>query len=394
MRAVVPIPRADAPSLYVHVPYCVVKCGYCDFNSFAVRPDDVEAFDRFLGALELELERRVRRPPRSVFVGGGTPTFLEESRFERMLSLVSSVAGLGPDVETTIEANPESVTRTKARLARDAGVNRVSIGVQSFDRDALLFLDRAHDAAAVSRAVEAFRDAGFDNLSLDLIYALPGQSVAAWRRDLEQALELEPDHLSCYALTYESGTRLTHRMRRGEVTPIDAEVEREMFETTHAILRERGFEPYEVSNFAGRGGPCRHNDYYWLQGDYVGVGPGAASHESGWRATNLKPVEAWCLALEAGLPPTGEAETLTRVLRAGEAIWLGLRRMDGVDLDAISARLGVEVREAFADEFAEAFDRGQVELAGRNLRLTDAGRPYADAVGSEFLVPNRAIRAS
>ena len=205
---------AARTSLYVHVPFCVVKCGYCDFNSYEV--DDPAAHRRFVSALDAEL--RVARPPRrpwTVFLGGGTPTFLHDESFARMFEVLASHVDLAGCQEVSMEANPESVTPWKAECARAAGVDRVSVGVQSFDPGRLRFLDRAHDSAAVARAVTAFRDAGFDNLSLDLMFGVPGQTAAQWADDLEHALRLEPDHLSCYNLTFEPGTRLEHARRNG-----------------------------------------------------------------------------------------------------------------------------------------------------------------------------------
>ncbi len=372
------------PTVYVHVPFCVVKCGYCDFNSY--RTDDLGVVDRFLAALDLELARsRPPRHPPSVFVGGGTPTWLDAGRFARLMEILRTHVDLDACEEVTIEANPESTTLEKARLARAAGVTRVSIGAQSFDPARLRFLDRAHDGAGTRAAVAAVRAAGFDNVSLDLMFGLPGQSLVAWERDLDAALELEPDHLSCYNLTFEAGTRLDRDRRQGRVAPNDDTVDREMFVATRARLAARGFHAYEISNFAGRGGACRHNEHYWQQGDYVGVGPGAASHRAGWRGTNLKPVEAWALAVERGEPATGEAETLTSAQRLGEAVWLGLRRTVGVDLDAVADRLGDDPRSRHAATIAHYGERGFVELDGPRLRLTAAGLLHADEVGAAFL---------
>jgi oxygen-independent coproporphyrinogen-3 oxidase len=371
-------------SLYVHVPFCVVKCGYCDFNSYEVA--DRAVFDRYLAALDAELRlREVPRRPYTVFVGGGTPTFLDPPRFARLFEILRAHVDLDEVREVTVEANPESLTAEKAAIARAAGVRRASVGAQSFDAARLRFLDRAHDAAAIGAAVAALRGAGFDNLSLDLMFGLPGQRLADWDRDLEAALGLGPDHLSCYHLSFEPGTRLTRDLRRGRVAANDEDEDRRMFHHTRARLGAAGFTAYEVSNFAGRGGPCLHNDHYWLQGDYIGVGPGASSHRAGWRGTNLKPVEAWAAALERGLPPTGEAETLPARQRLGEAIWLGIRRAAGVDLDALAGRLGLDPREVFAAEIARWTAAGLVEHDGQRLRLSAEGLPFGDEVGAAFL---------
>jgi oxygen-independent coproporphyrinogen-3 oxidase len=371
-------------SLYVHVPFCVVKCGYCDFNSYEV--EDRGVMDRFLLALDAELRlARAPRRPYTVFIGGGTPTFLDPPRFARLLELLREHLDLDQVREVTIEANPESLTVEKAKLARAAGVRRASVGAQSFDAERLRFLDRAHDAAAIRRAVEALREAGFDNISLDLMFGLPGQTLADWDRDLDRALELEPDHLSCYHLTFEPGTRLTRELRQGRIAPNDEDEDRAMFHHTRARLGAAGFVAYEVSNFAGRGGPSLHNDHYWLQGDYLGVGPGAASHRAGWRGTNLKPLEAWASAVERGLPATGEAEYLSPRQRLGEALWLGIRRAAGVDLEALRRRLGLDPRVLHAAAIEAQRIAGLVEVEGEVLRLTAEGLPFGDEVGTSYL---------
>lgn len=371
-------------SLYVHVPFCVVKCGYCDFNSYEIA--DGQVHDRFLGALERELEMRWKdERPISIFVGGGTPTFLSVSRFARLWEILNDRVEIAPSIEVTVECNPESLSADKARIARSLGANRASVGAQSFDARYLRQLDRPHDAESIRRAVSTLRDAQFDNISIDLIHSLPGQTIDEWIRDLDQAVALQPDHISCYALTLERGTRFFRDWERGILEMADEDVDREMFMRTRDRLAEAGYEPYEISNFAGRGGPCRHNDHYWQQGEYTGVGPGAASHRAGWRATNLKPIESWAESLERGLPPTGEAELLTNGRRLGEAMWLGLRRRDGVDIQAVSERLGIDAAAALGDRIARFCDNGWTEWHGRRLQLTERGVLVADAIGSSFL---------
>ena len=374
-----------ASSLYVHVPFCVVKCGYCDFNSYEV--DDRTALDHFLDGLDREL-RLAELPdnPVSVFIGGGTPSYLDEPRFERLFETLARYVDLHAIDEVTVEANPESVTAAKATIAHEAGVNRVSVGAQSFDATRLAFLDRAHSAKQTRQAVRVMRDAGFANLSLDLMFGLPGQSLEEWERDLEEALALRPDHLSCYNLTFEPGTRLTRDYKQGRVSANDPDVDRAMFVATRQRLEQAGFVAYEVSNFAGRGGPCVHNDHYWLQGNYVGVGPGAASHRDGVRSTNLKALSSWCAALERGDLPAGETETLSAEHRSREALWLGVRRTEGIDLDTVSARLGWPVAEQHRDVIAELVQEGLITVNGSRLALTEPGLLFADTVGERFLL--------
>lgn len=372
-------------SVYVHVPFCVVKCGYCDFNSYTLQ-DDHAPMDRFLEGLEQELSLLdIRRHPPSIFIGGGTPTYLDEARLARLFEILNARFDLAACPEVTMEANPESVTAHKAKLARAAGVNRISLGAQSFEPRHLRFLDRAHDARQTTRAFVAFREAGFDNISLDLMFSIPGQTLAEWHRDLESALALGPDHLSCYNLTFETGTRLHRDLRQGKVQPNDESVDREMFLHTRKVLGSAGFQPYEISNFAGDGGRCLHNDHYWLQGDYDGVGPGASSHHQGVRTENLKTVHAWAESLSRRERPTASAETLTLDQRAAEAIWLGLRRTDGVSIADISKRLQTDVASRFLEPINKLVEQELLRRQGPQLSLTDRGLLFANTVGEAFL---------
>lgn len=379
-------PPGSGTSIYAHVPFCQVKCGYCDFNSYTV--ENPQTLDRFLSAFEADL-RNVHLPeePVSVYVGGGTPTLLDAPRLERFLNGLSRHVDLRGCAEVTMEANPESVTVEKAAIAREAGVRRISMGAQSFQPELLGFLDRVHSADRTRQAVGELRDAGCDNLSLDLIYSIPGQTLPQWAADLETALGLHPEHLSCYMLTFEPGTRLHRDLRNGGVRPNDEELERDMFLFTRARLEEAGFTAYEISNFAGRGGPSLHNDHYWLQGDYVGIGPGASSHRAGVRSTNVKAVNAWADCIERGAPPVAHAETLSPRQRAGEALWLGIRRQDGVDLIEVAQRLGVAVVELFERAILTLQDEGLVDWDGRRIRLSDSGLLFANTVGERFLMP-------
>lgn len=261
----------------------------------------------------------------------------------------------------------------------------MSMGVQSFHAHHLKFLDRAHSAERAEQAFAQLREAGFANLSIDLMFGIPHETCEEWRSDLERALALGPDHLSCYNLTFEPGTRLYRDLQRDVVSPNEQEEDRTMFLHTRERLAQAGFTAYEVSNFAGRGGPCHHNDHYWLQGDYVGVGPGASSHRAGVRCTNLKPVEAWANAALAGLPCAGSAETLRPLQRAAEAVWLGIRRTSGVDLVAIEQRLGMPLLGLFEPILASQLEAGWVAFDGRTLRLTPDGLLMADRVGGDFL---------
>lgn len=374
----------DGTSLYVHVPFCVVKCGYCDFNSYVI--EEEAAHDRFLDALQAEMQRRWRgRQPVSVFFGGGTPSLLSVERLERLLAIVGERVDLSACAEVSMEANPESFTEDKAKAARAGGVRRVSIGTQSFHAHHLRFLDRAHDAEGAEAAFAAARAAGIDNVSIDLMFGIPGETLAEWQSDVERALRLGTDHLSCYNLTFEPGTKLQRDRQQGKTGPNEQELDRAMFEFTRQRLGEAGFDAYEVSNFAGRGGPCRHNDHYWLQGNYVGIGPGASSHCDGVRVSNIKALEPWAEAALSGLTCTSTAETLRPLQRAAEALWLGIRRTGGVDVGAIERRIGVDVRAWFEPMIERHRGRQLVEYDGTTLRLVGEGLLLADQVGGDYL---------
>ncbi len=374
-------------SLYVHVPFCVVKCGYCDFTSYVV--EDQSVHDLFLRALDRELESTtLPQRPTTVFVGGGTPSHLAPHRLRELFATLARHVDLRAASEVTMEANPESIDEEKASIALEGGVTRFSMGVQSFDPARLKFLDRAHTGDRAKDAFLQLRRAGAKNASIDLIFGLPQQTVDQWDCDLDQALAMQPDHLSCYSLTYEPGTRLHRDLRQGRVVPVEEDADRAMFLHTRSKLAAHGFAAYEVSNFAGRGGPSLHNDHYWLQGDYVGVGPGASSHRCGVRHTNLKPIEAWARAALEGVTPAASAETLTKSQRLGEALWLGIRRTDGIDVRAIEQRLGIDATPMLGRVFEEHARAGWIERIGTRIRLTADGLLVADAVGSAYLLPD------
>lgn len=378
--------NTSATSLYVHVPFCVVKCGYCDFTSYVVEDESVH--DVFLRALECELRSTsLPRSPHTVFVGGGTPSHLAPERLKELFAILSRHVDLRAAREVTMEANPESIDEEKATIALAGGATRLSMGVQSFDAKRLKFLDRAHSADRAKDAFRSMRRAGARNLSIDLIFGLPEQTVDDWDSDLAQALELQPDHMSCYSLTYEPGTRLHRDLRQGRVVPVEEEADRAMFLRTRETLSQNGYDAYEISNFAGRGGPSLHNDHYWLQGDYVGVGPGASSHRGGVRHSNLKPIEAWSKAALAGVPPAASAETLTARQRLGEALWLGIRRRDGIDLADAEKRIGIDAAPLLGDVLDDHVKKGWIERTGSRIRLTEGGLLVADVVGSAYLLP-------
>lgn len=360
----------EALALYLHFPFCARKCAYCDFTSHVPTPGEAV---RYLSALRLEIARAAvgtaACPIPSVYFGGGTPTLYPVSDLAGVIDLIRASYALDPSAEITCEANPGTVDEAYLRALREAGVNRLSLGVQSFDEAELRLLGRLHDAAAARAAVRAARAAGFTNLSLDLIAGLPGQSPAAWRRNLDAALALEPEHLSCYGLSIPPGTALARCVASGEVSPLGESVAAEIWELNVTCLAGAGCEHYEISNYARPGFRCRHNLTYWQGGDYLGLGVSAASYRAGRRWTNLADTEAYVQCLEAGGSPALPGESLPPRERLGERLMLALRLADGADLPALRGEFGAPALAAL-----EPTAR-QMAAAGLLLCEPDRWRP-------------------
>ena len=381
---------APGTALYVHLPFCAAKCHYCDFFSIAVDGHHVPQVDALVEAVLAEAARRLAPAgalmPRTVFIGGGTPSLLSTSQLTRLLDGLDGLTGFRASAtEVTAECNPESLDRDKALCLLDLGVDRLSIGFQSLRPEVLESFGRVHAAGDSFSAFEAARSAGATNLNVDLIFAAPGQTCEAWVEDLERVLDLAPDHLSAYNLAFEEGTLFKHQLDRGELQRAPEEVELAMFEATRSVLSARGYDGYEVSNFSLSGRHCAHNINYWHNGDYVGLGPSAVS-KLGWRRFgNTKNLEAY----RRGAAESTETwdETLEPAARLGETWWLGLRLMGGVEPEAARARSGAGPVEArAAEQLARRMqDLGLLEERSGSYRLTRSGLPVADAVAREFL---------
>lgn len=371
------------PALYVHVPFCHTICGYCDFYSVVL---DKRAVTPLVDALLTELEAaRHGTPfrPRTIFVGGGTPTTLPAGELRRLLTALRRDAE--PDLEFTVEANPATVAAEVAAVLAEAGVTRVSIGAQSFDPGELRVLERIHLPAQVAGTVDVVRKAGIPQVSLDLIFAVPGQSLESWKRNLRMAIDLGPDHLSCYGLTYEKGTPLFEQLAAGSVHRLDAELEAEMYEWTIDELDRCGYRQYEISNFARPGRECRHNLVYWRNEPYVGVGPSAAGFVDGVRYRNVPDTAAYVRAIASGASPRIEAERRTLQDQARETIMLSLRLRAGVDRRSFASRFGLDPAEMFEEPLRKHCELGLLEATEDAVRLTRAGLLVADSVIADFL---------
>ena len=375
------LPTAPTPvGLYVHVPYCPRKCGYCDFYSVPIAG---EATNAYVEAMLAELAGRWAREPmtaRTCFIGGGTPTALPADQLRRLLTGVRDVAQLPAGIEWTVEANPGTVDETQATVLAEAGVNRVSLGAQSFEPAELRVLDREHEPAAVRASLEALRRVGIANLSLDLIFGVPGQTEASWARSLAAAVSLGVQHISCYGLTYEPGTPMTGRLVRGELTRCDEPLEAALFEQTLDTLSAAGFEAYEISNYAQPGRRCAHNLIYWHNEPYLGVGPSAAGCVGRRRYRNVADVAEYVARAQAGQPVEAEIEQLGDEAVMHELLLMQLRLAEGVSRSVFRDRTGHDPATLLEGPVARLTDAGLLQVSDTHLSLTRAGRLVGDAV--------------
>ncbi len=369
---------------YIHVPFCAHKCGYCDFASLA---GSDHLADRYLVALEREMAMRLSepRPVDTIFIGGGTPTRLDASQLARLLSAVAHWFPLDAGGEWTVEANPGTLDESKVEVLHRGGVNRVSLGAQSFHRPSLKVLERNHDPEDVPKAVDWVRSA-FDRWSLDLIFGVPGSTLEHWSNDLEQALALGPDHLSCYGLTFEKGTLLWKQQADGAVHAIDEDVEYAQFAYALDRLASAGLRQYEISNHARPGQECRHNLVYWSNAPYFGVGLGAARFVDRVRAINTRDLMAYLKRVEAGDDPTGPSEQLETDEFARETLMLMLRRTQlGVNRQEFQERTGVSLESVAGESLGRHIQRGNLEDDGQKVWLTRQGIFVADMVLADML---------
>ena len=371
-------PGAVPPTAaYIHVPFCAHRCGYCDFTVVAGK--DHLAGD-YLRALEAEISSLERpRPVQTLFIGGGTPTHLDARKLDQLLALTTTWFKLASDYEFSVEANPAALDAEKIDVLAAHGVNRVSLGVQSFDPHVLELLERDHDAAQVEIAV-GLLTRRIPNFSLDLIFGVPGQSLELWRETLARAVALGPAHISTYGLTFEKGTSFWSRRAKGVMQQAGDELERAMYAVAMDELPRHGFEQYELSNFARAGYRCRHNETYWAGQQYYGFGPGAARYLEGRRETNHRSVSTWMARVFSGRSPVGDVDVLAPADRARETLVVGLRRSDGVDRAAFRATTGFDLEEVAGAAIARHCESGLLERTAAGIRLTREGRFLADTV--------------
>jgi oxygen-independent coproporphyrinogen III oxidase len=362
--------------LYVHIPFCPKICPYCSFYKEATDRNKTQAF---LDAVLLELERRLKEIPccriHTIFFGGGTPSALSVKQLEFLLTGIHRRIDLSGVREWTLEMNPATVSLEKATMLRDYGVNRVSMGVQSWDPEMLVRLGRVHSTQQAERSFEILRAAGFNNVNLDLIFGIPGQSADVWQQSLLTTIAVGPEHISAYSLTYEEDTEYFLRYQRGEFQK-DTEQDALDYEHSMAILENAGYGQYEISNFARPGYECLHNLAYWQGHDYLGLGPSAFSTFGGKRWQNMPDTRRYIQQMQSGLEPIGFQENISAQIRRAESIAFGLRTTEGVP---------EAVLEPWAVELEELRREGYLETENTRVRLTRKGRLVADSIAELFV---------
>ncbi len=382
--------------VYVHIPFCQSKCAYCDFVSFA----GLESLGAsYVDALCREIAQRASAWASArfdtLFIGGGTPTVLPPEQIVRILSSCFANLNLAQDSEVTSEANPGTVSLSDLHALRTAGVNRLSLGVQSLCDKELQLLGRIHTADQAVDAYRMARQAGFDNINLDLIYGLPEQPVKRWLETLERTLELYPEHLSLYALTIEAGTPLAERIACGDLPKPDNDQVADMYELSETLLQQAGYVHYEISNWARDAGArpescvptfaCRHNLKYWRNQPYLGVGAAAHSYDGQFRIANTPDPQDYIARIAAGQETIVQRETVDRACCMGETMMLGLRLIGGVRWDEFAERFGVSLRSVYGQEIDELITEGLLEADARGVRLTPRGRLLGNLAFAAFL---------
>jgi oxygen-independent coproporphyrinogen-3 oxidase len=378
----------QALSVYVHIPFCIQKCGYCDFNAYRYRDHVAHAY---LAAIEREIVYAATKRPSteyrvpSVYFGGGTPSTLAPLDLTRLLGMIGDSFPLQADAEITLEADPGTIDLAGLEALRAGGFNRISIGVQAFDDDLLDTLDRLHSAADARSALVWARRAGFLDLNLDLMFGLPGQSLTAWEMSLQEAIAFAPTHVSVYGLTIEERTPFYRRQQSGKLILPDEESQATMFERADQLLTAAGYVHYEISNYAMPGWRSRHNLHYWRHGEYLGFGAGAHAYLEGSRMENERLPGRYIQAVVEHGNAVHMSEYIDRERRLHEGLMVGLRLREGIDLVAFLQRYGISLETAYAAPIAELVQGGYLQVTAGHLRLSDSGRLVADAVLSQLV---------
>ena len=369
-------------SAYVHIPFCTQICYYCDFSKVFIKNQPVDAY---LQALIREFERYDIKQLRTLYIGGGTPTAITAQQLDYLLTNLTKNLDLSVLEEFTIEANPGDLTEDKIEVLKQSAVNRVSLGVQTFNDKQLKQIGRSHNEAQIYDTIASLKEAGFDNISIDLIYALPGQTMSDVKENVAKALALDIPHLSLYSLILEYHTVFMNKMRRGKLNLPQEDLEAEMFDYIITELEKNGFEHYEISNFTKPGFESRHNLMYWDNAEYYGVGAGASGYIAGVRYRNQGPIQHYLKALSEGNARLSE-EVLTKEEMMEEELFLGLRKKSGVSIAKFEERFGISFEERYGQVVAELRQQGLLVPDDEMIRMTKKGLFLGDTVAEKFII--------
>ncbi len=387
-------PDTPPAGLYIHIPFCLKKCPYCDFYSIT----DASLQPLFVNALisEMHLIGKTGLVFDTLYIGGGTPSVLDTAALEKIIDTAHQCFDISSDAEITLEANPGTVKPEQLKNYRLTGINRISLGIQSFNPENLGFLGRIHSARDAETAVKRAQKAGYENIGLDLIYGIPGQSNASWLKDLQTAVEFQPQHLSCYMLSYEPGTPMNNDLQNQTFTPLPEQQVCELYETTVAFLSTHHYGQYETSNFARKAADnsviksalshaSRHNMKYWNFATYIGLGPSAHSFIDQKRFWNHSSVKKYIRELAAGRLPRAGKESLNREQRWIESVYLGLRQTQGIAVDAFEKKFGVNFKAKYAGVIEDLEEKRLLKVSPNSCALTSKGMLYLDSIAAMFL---------
>jgi oxygen-independent coproporphyrinogen-3 oxidase len=371
--------------LYIHIPFCRQKCHYCNFFSLASRKNQQQIIVSLLQEMELQKSFADGEALKTIYFGGGTPSLFQPEIIEKLIEKANSVFGIENNAEITLEANPDDINHSWLSELRKTRVNRLSIGIQSFFDEDLVYLHRAHNAAEATKAVKSAQEFGFQNLSIDLIYGIPTLDDERWNENINNALALEVPHISAYALTVEPGTALDLFIRKGKYQNVDDEKAARQFTILMDRLTESKFIHYEISNFCTEGNYSRHNTSYWSGEKYLGIGPSAHSYDGISRQWNVSNISEYIKSINAGIIPS-EKEILTKIQKFNEYIMTSLRTIWGTDLEKIEAIFGKEFHDYTVNEIQPAIAKELAFIADNKIRLTSAGKFFADRIASEMFI--------
>ncbi len=373
-------------SLYIHIPFCTQICHYCDFNKFFIQNQPVDGYIQSL-LTEMDLYNLSHNEPLStVFIGGGTPSALEPRQLEQLLFSMKEKVKLAPGYEYTVEANPGDLSKEKLKIMKEAGVNRLSLGVQSFNEELLKKIGRAHNVKDVYETIDMAREEGFENISIDLIYSLPGQTLSDLEDTIDRALQLNLPHFSAYSLIIEPKTVFYIMLNKGKLSLPGEDAEATMYEYVMKRLVEAGYDQYEISNFAKTGFESRHNLVYWNNEEYYGLGAGAHGYLEAVRYNNHGPLKKYMNAIQDGKKPIIEQVAVSRKEQMEEEMFLGLRKMEGVSLKHFEERFSVNINDVFGETIKRMVSNGLLELVNGRVRLTHTGKLMGNEVFQAFLL--------